>query len=126
MNKELDKFLRRYGAQLRTSPLKYYRKTSMLESYDYKGTDAVGDIYTPAEPGVELTMSERDFSYLVELHEKLETMMYNPPDRLRGQGVEYLLRKEQREIRLRNHYPQLKELYDQYQTMMGLLDDGRD
>lgn len=125
MNQELDKFLQRYGAQLRTSPLKYYRKTSVPATYDYNST-SITNIDIQAEPGVELTMSERDFSFLLEMHDKLEELIYRPPDRYRGRGVEYLLAQTEKETRLRNHYPQLKELYDQYQTLLRLLDDGRD
>lgn len=125
MSKTVDKFLHRYSARLTTSPLKYYRSKPVFVDYEYNSTMPLSyDANIEVEPSIELTMSECDFSYLVEMHERLEELMYRPPDRYQGRGVEYMLEQLERETRLRNHYPQLKELYDQYQTMLRLLDDG--
>jgi len=125
MNPETKTFCHRYNAELRPSRKFYYSKTPYKVDWDISGD--IRDHTVPAEtvPGVELTMSQRDFNYLLEMHDKLEELIYRTPDRYRGRGVDLFLLQQQREMRLRNHYPQLKELYEQYQLMLRLVDDGR-
>lgn len=122
MKKTIDKFSQKYSATVKPSTRRYYHTTPL----PVRVNDEFIPVNFETEAGVDITMSRPDFQHLLEILGAIEKRLDKELQNTQTGLALRIVREAEREIKLRNHYPQLKELYEQYQTLLRMVDDGRD
>ena len=120
MQRNLEKFLKKYNAQIKTSNTRFYKNTPFRVTMEKDSMSHNVEI----TQGVDITISEYDLNYLVEQHEAIERMLHREHQYADIGLAHRIVNAQEREIKLRNYYPQLRELYEQYITLLRIVDDG--
>ena len=117
MNKEIDKFCYQYDATVKPSTQRHWRTQRV--NYSDWSTDPSAMYAEQAYqnvPMVEITLPADRFQAMLEYNEWIEkTRINDEMDR------RFFAHQQEEEIKLRHQHPGLKELYEQYQTMLQLV-----
>jgi hypothetical protein len=126
--KPVREFCQRYGAEIRPSRQKFYH--SLPIKYTYNSTDYM-HVEHGSSPGVEITMSQENFSRLMSFNETLESLCRDFQNYYKDYGhsgkVSWLDHKIDQEIKdkqLRKSNPILNDLWEQYSNMKELITSG--
>lgn len=119
MNKEIHEFCYKYEAYVKPSTQMHRRVRQITaKSWNYDNFNQIYEVPYEQVPCVEIHMPEDRFRALLEHDEWLYKSVQNG---IRSNEAHYIIQQHDLETRLRQQHPGLKDLYDQYQTMLKLV-----
>lgn len=122
MIKEVEAFCRKYDAVVGPSSQRH-RRHRLVTMQEWEA-DPFEPMPTWDVPMVEIHMPEDRFRALMEHDHWLEHLA-RTDDAWIGNGAVNLVRKYERECRIRNEHPGVKAAWEQYQVMLRLVDTGQ-
>jgi hypothetical protein len=120
--KEVEEFCGKYDAQVRPNG-QMRRRHRLVTTWEW-GKDPFESVPTWDVPMVEITMPEDRFRALMEHDHWLEHLA-RTDDAWIGNGAVNLVRKYERECRIRHEHPGVQAAWEQYQVMLRLVDTGQ-
>ena len=130
--RDIDKFCRKYEAQVREGKYAMRRPQPMTSFFDFKDDASMfrSEYMTAHEvKTVEVFMPEDRFHNLVELERRIsdiedDLFQIEQLTRTRGRGwLENLMEKERRESFIRQSNPAVKKAYENYSMLLNMVKD---
>jgi hypothetical protein len=125
--KTLDEFCHKYQAQVGKSTRVWTRRQSVPYDVWLADPNVFKSIPCQDVPMVEITMPEDRFRALLEHDHWLERAGLHDNEYFTNnvKRVHNIAVDHEQECRLRAEHPALQKAWEQYQIMLGMVDDGR-
>jgi hypothetical protein len=126
--KDLKEFCYKYDAQVRPSSQQWRRHTPIpYKVFEDQGMTAFEQRTYETIPMVDITMPEDRFRALLEYNKWIERagLQNNQHFQNNVMRVSQMVVDHERECRLRQQHAAVQKAWEQYQILLGMVDDGR-